>query len=70
VGGSVDLIEDGVTGLLVPSDDACALASAIVRLLTDRALAARLGAAVRRRAVDRYSFEAKCERAVARRKVS
>ena len=62
VGGNVELIEDNVTGLLVPSDDARALASAIQQLLTDRAFAARLGAAARRRAFERYSREAMVRR--------
>src|SRR5262249_45057347 len=62
VGGNVELINDGVTGLLVPSDDTRALASGIARLLTDRALAARLGAAARRRAIERYGREAMVRR--------
>lgn len=44
------VIEDGVTGLLVPEGDAAALADAIARLLRDPALAARLGLAARARA--------------------
>jgi glycosyltransferase involved in cell wall biosynthesis len=47
VGGIPDLVTDGDTGLLVPPGDANALADALVRLLSDRALAERLGAAAR-----------------------
>jgi glycosyltransferase involved in cell wall biosynthesis len=39
VGGIPEMVEDGVTGLLVPPHDAGALGSAIVRLLTDHPLA-------------------------------
>jgi glycosyltransferase involved in cell wall biosynthesis len=39
VGGIPEMIEDGVTGLLVEHDHPRALAAAIVRLLTDHALA-------------------------------
>jgi glycosyltransferase involved in cell wall biosynthesis len=45
VGGIPDIVEDGVTGLLVPPGDAVALADALVRVLDDRPLAERLGAA-------------------------
>jgi len=38
VGGIPDVIEDGKTGLLVPSEDPTALAASIVRLMDDRAL--------------------------------
>jgi glycosyltransferase involved in cell wall biosynthesis len=43
VGGIPDLVEDGVNGLLVEPGDSDALASALVRVLCDRALAERLG---------------------------
>ena len=39
VGGIPEMIQDGVTGLLVEHDDPLALAAAIVRLLTDHAFA-------------------------------
>src|SRR5262249_28770373 len=42
-GGVPDAIIDGETGLLVEPDDAEGLARILVRLLTDRALATRLG---------------------------
>jgi glycosyltransferase involved in cell wall biosynthesis len=47
VGGIPDLVEDGVSGILVPPGDAEALADALVRALSDRQLAERLGAAAR-----------------------
>jgi glycosyltransferase involved in cell wall biosynthesis len=50
VGGSPEVVEDGVTGLLVPRSDARALADAVVRLLRDPDLRARMGAAAVRRA--------------------
>ncbi len=48
IGGIPDLVTDGETGLLVPAEDAPALADALVSVLADRDLAARLGAAGRR----------------------
>jgi glycosyltransferase involved in cell wall biosynthesis len=45
VGGIPDLVEDGATGLLVAPEDPVALADALVRVLGERALAERLGAA-------------------------
>jgi len=47
-GGIPDVVQDGVNGLLVDPDDPQALAGALVRILADRALAERLGAAARR----------------------
>jgi len=47
VGGIPDLVTDEETGLLVPPGDARALADALVRVLGDRPLAERLGAAAR-----------------------
>ena len=56
VGGMLELIEDGRNGLLVPPDDEQALARSLVTLLTDPALADRLGLAARRTIEARYSF--------------
>jgi glycosyltransferase involved in cell wall biosynthesis len=42
VGGMRDLLSDGVSGLLVPDDDVQAMAEAILRLVRDPQLAARL----------------------------
>jgi len=46
--GIPDVVSDGENGLLVDPDDADQLADALVRLLSDRQLAERLGAAARR----------------------
>jgi glycosyltransferase involved in cell wall biosynthesis len=43
----IDIIEDGVTGLLVPPKDPGAIARQVISLLTDEDLAARLGANAR-----------------------
>ncbi|HEY7530276.1 MAG TPA: glycosyltransferase family 4 protein [Gemmatimonadota bacterium] len=58
VGGIPDVVEDGVTGLLVARDDPPALDAAIRRLLDDRALAGRLAAAGRARVAERFGVEA------------
>jgi glycosyltransferase involved in cell wall biosynthesis len=46
-GGLPEVVDDGRTGLLVPVDDAGALAGAIDRVLSDRALARALATAAR-----------------------
>lgn len=46
-GGIPDLVRDGENGLLVDPEDTTGLAAALVRLLSDRALAERLAAAAR-----------------------
>jgi glycosyltransferase involved in cell wall biosynthesis len=49
VGGNREVIRDGETGLLVPVEDAAALASAMLSVLTDPVQARRMGAAGRER---------------------
>jgi glycosyltransferase involved in cell wall biosynthesis len=44
-----DYVDDGVEALLVPPEDPAALRAAVARVLGDRELAARLGAAARAR---------------------
>ena len=58
VGGLVEAVVDGETGLLVPAGDVPALRAALERLLGDEELRRRLGAAGRDRARDRFSREA------------
>ena len=58
VGGLADAVDDGVTGLLVAPGDVPALRAAIVRLLDDAELRARLGAAAREKAQREWSWDA------------
>jgi glycosyltransferase involved in cell wall biosynthesis len=57
VGGTPEVIEHGINGLLVAPRDAGALADAICELLLDRSLAQRIGAEGRRTVVSHYSME-------------
>ena len=77
VGGIPEIIEDGVSGLLVPPRDGRALATAIAQVLGDRDLASRLGMAGRQRYLDRFTIQKNvsdlircCEDAVRLRKNS
>jgi glycosyltransferase involved in cell wall biosynthesis len=58
VGGLLDLVVDGETGLLVPPRDPLALRRALERLLGDAELRRRLGAAARERIRARFSWDA------------
>jgi len=57
VGGNPEVVEDGVTGLLVPPQDPEAIARALCLLLKDPKLALRLGQAGRKRVAERFSLE-------------
>ena len=57
VGGILELIDDGRTGLLAPAGEAAPLAERIAALMADPILASRLGAAARDAARARYSFD-------------
>jgi glycosyltransferase involved in cell wall biosynthesis len=57
VGGIPEMIEDGVTGLLVEHDNPIALAAAIARLLTDHAYADTLARAGHDLVHDRFCIE-------------
>lgn len=52
-----ELLDDGVNGLLVPSENVIALADAIARLLDSPTLRAELGSAGRRTIFDRFDVE-------------
>ena len=62
VGGNLDAIEDGRTGLLVPVAAPDQMAAALCRLASDRPLAVRLGAAARVEIAARFGFENMVER--------
>ncbi len=55
VGGVPDVVEPGVSGLLVPAQAPAAMADALVQLASDPALRCAMGAAGRTRARQRYS---------------
>ncbi|HEX5823662.1 MAG TPA: glycosyltransferase [Candidatus Limnocylindrales bacterium] len=57
VGGIPEMVEDGVTGLLVEHDNPVALAAAIVRLLTDHAFADTIARAGHDLVHDRFCIE-------------
>jgi len=57
-GGTTDVLEHGVTGLLAPPSDEASLAEALDMLITDRQLRARLGRAAREHARRNYSLSA------------
>ena len=56
VGGIPDVVQDGLTGLLVPVDER-ALGDALASLARDRARGQRMGAAARELALARYSAD-------------
>ena len=63
--GCRQVVDDGVTGVLVPVGDAGALAAAIERLATDPAERHRLGGAARRKALDSFDQRRCIERTLA-----
>jgi L-malate glycosyltransferase len=62
VGGTPQLLEDGVHGLLVPPGDPVALAEALLRLLDEPALATKLAAAARQRVHERFDARQRARR--------
>jgi glycosyltransferase involved in cell wall biosynthesis len=58
VGGTVEIVDDGVNGLLFPPGDAPALADCLARLHGDPALRARLARAGRQTVESRFELTA------------
>jgi len=57
-GGLSEIVEDGVTGLKVPSDNSNAIAYAVNRLLSDSALRESMSKRARERALAKFSWKA------------
>jgi glycosyltransferase involved in cell wall biosynthesis len=62
VGGIPEIVEDGVTGLLVPSKDPRAFAAALARVAGDAGWRRRAAAAARRAAVERGTIDGRARR--------
>ena len=57
VGGVPELVEDGVTGFLVPPRDPDALAEALQKLIADPELRRRMGQAGRKKALKEFTLD-------------
>ena len=60
-GAAEIVVEDGISGMLAPIDDAAALTQAIEPLMRDPAAAEAMGTRARQRVLDRFSVEAEAK---------
>ena len=65
VGGLPEVVEQGVTGFIVPSEDPAAAADALEQLLASKELRERMGSAGRDRVERLYAWEACVDRQIA-----
>lgn len=65
IGGCIDLITPGKTGLLFPAEDATAMAAAATRLLCDESLAQTVGKGAHALIADEYEIHSVARRLVA-----
>jgi glycosyltransferase involved in cell wall biosynthesis len=65
IGGLAEIVVDGETGFLVPPGDTRALGDRLARLVSDRRLAARLGANARDLVLQRFTWRACAGRCLA-----
>jgi glycosyltransferase involved in cell wall biosynthesis len=65
VGGLHEVVEDGRTGIIVPSANSAKIASAIQQLAESDGLRTQMGAAARARVVENYSMEKMAARTLA-----
>ena len=57
VGGNPEIVQDGITGILVPARDPAALSAAMIRILQSPSLARQFGEAGRARVAAHFSLE-------------
>jgi glycosyltransferase involved in cell wall biosynthesis len=57
VGGNAEAVQDGITGYIVPSEDADALSAAMIKLISNPASAVAMGSAGRESALERFTTE-------------
>jgi len=57
VGGVPEIVADGESGLIAPHGDAPGLTERLIRILTDKSLAEKLGEIARRRCLELYEIE-------------
>ncbi|HEX8855775.1 MAG TPA: glycosyltransferase family 4 protein [Thermoleophilaceae bacterium] len=65
IGGLPEIVDDGITGVLVEPGDLDGLRAALDELLRDRALAVRLGRNARDRALERFTWDSCATRCLA-----
>lgn len=65
VGGTSEIVEDGVTGFLVPSEDPRCLADAVVAILADTDRKQRMGAAASTRIRTHFTLQAQARKTAA-----
>jgi len=56
-GGALEIVEDGVSGFLYPPGNVARAADCVVRLISDRSLAASMSQAARRRVEDNFTVK-------------
>ena len=61
-GGVLEIVDDGVTGLLVPMKDVHAMAEAICKILSDPVKAGKMGAAGKERFLEKFTIEKAVEK--------
>ncbi len=65
VGGIPEVLEDDVSGMLVPAKDSAALATALTTLASDTELQNRLGTALHENVVSEFNTETMCDKTLA-----